>query len=171
MNHSLEERLRLVEDRLRLIEDREAIIRLKASYCNCNDGGWNGIPTHHDVDAVVNMFVPDGVWDGLPYIGRAEGHAQIRELFSGFRVMPFVIHNVMNPVIDIDGDTAHGDWHMIGTGTMPHDNQAYWILGKYEEDYVRTPEGWKYKLLRFVAAAITPYELGWSKAQFAPPAS
>lgn len=157
-----------LEERIRIIEDREEIIRLKARYCNCNDGGWNGIPSHHDVEAVVTMFVPDGIWEAGEG-GRAEGHAQIRELFIRFRAIPFIIHNVMNPIIDIEGDTAHGDWHAIITGTSPPNRQANWIFGKYEEDYVRTPEGWKFKHLRFVIAAHAPYELGWGKAQFGKP--
>lgn len=161
---------RTLEERVRIIEDREEIIRLRARYCNVNDGGWDGMPTHHDIDALVNMFTPDGVWDGGPRIGvRAEGHDQIRALFNHFRAVEFLIHNVMNPIIDIDGDTAHGDWHAIITSTAGSgpDRQAMWVLGKYEEDYLRTPEGWKIKYLRFVTAANPLYELGWGKAQFA----
>lgn len=157
-----------MEERIRIIEDREEILRLKARYCNVNDGGWNGVPTHHDVEALVNMFVPEGIWDGGPQAGRAEGHDQIRGLFRRFGIVPFIIHNVMNPIIDIDGDTAHGDWHALITATSP-DRHALWTLGKYEEDYVRTAEGWKFKHLRFIAAANAPYELGWGKSQYGPP--
>lgn len=162
-----------LEERIRILEDREEIIKLKARYTNVNDGGWNGIPTHHDVEGLVNMFVPDGIWDGSPYLPRVEGHAQIRELFTSFGAQPFVMHNVMNPIIEIDGDTAHGDWHAIIPGIVPPNipdmppNQAVWVLGKYQEDYVRTPEGWKFKLVRFISAAITPYESGWGKTQYA----
>lgn len=161
-----------LEARIRIIEDREEIVRLRARYCNINDGGWDGMPTHHDIDELVNMFVPDGIWDGGPRIGaRAEGHDQIRALFTHFRSVEFVIHNVMNPIIDIDGDTAHGDWHAIITstvGTGPN-RQATWVFGKYQEDYVRTPEGWKIKHLHFTVSANPLYELGWGKAQFSGP--
>jgi hypothetical protein len=52
-----------LEARLQALEDREEIARLKARYCQLNDGGWNG-PTHAHVDEVVDLFVEDAVWDG-----------------------------------------------------------------------------------------------------------
>lgn len=166
MDKALEERIGMLEKRIREIDDREAILKLKYTYCNINDGGHNGIATHHDIDGLVNMFLPDGVWDGAPFIPKAVGQAQIREMFTEWKAIPFVIHHVMNPIIEIDGDTAHGDYHGIITSVMPPNNQAFWLLGKYEEDYVRTPEGWKIKLLRWVSAAITPFEEGWGKTQY-----
>lgn len=72
-----------------------------------------------------------------------------------------------NPVIDVDGDTATGQWHVLVTGTLP-DREAVWILGVYKDEYRRTAEGWKFKTLRFVAAANAPYGSGWGKQQFMP---
>jgi len=158
-----------LEQRIQILEDKDAITRLKGRYCNINDGGWDGIPTHHAVDELVDMFTPDGIWDGGPVIGaRAEGSEEIRRLFTEFQRIEFVIHNVMNPIIDIDGDNARGDWHAIITSTAGSgkDRQALWMLGKYNEEYVRTSDGWKIKTLLFTSASCTPYELGWGKLQF-----
>lgn len=160
---------RTLEQRIQILEDKDAITRLKGRYCNINDGGWNGIATHHAVEELVNMFTPDGIWDGGPVLNaRAEGSEQIHQLFTHFQVVEFVIHNVMNPIIEIDGDTALGDWHAIITSTSGSgkDRQAMWILGKYNEEYVRTAEGWKIKSLLFTSASCAPYELGWGKAQY-----
>ena len=156
---------RTLEDRVRALEDREEIVKLKARYVNYNDGGWNG-PSHAHPNEVAEMFVEDGVWDGTPYAGRAEGREQIRELFRKFAAMPFVIHYVTNPLIEIDGDRATGHWHALVTATLP-DGSAAWILGIYDERYVRTSKGWRLETLRFIAAANSPYELGWAKKQFA----
>lgn len=78
--------------------------------------------------------------------------------------MPFVVHYVTNPIIEIDGDHATGHWHALVTMTVPG-GQALWTLGYYIEDYVQTPDGWKFKTMRFDTAATTPYELGWGKQQ------
>ena len=157
-----------LEERIRLIEDREEIARLKHTYCSINNGGYRDVTTHHDIDKLIDIFVPDGVWDGSPELPKAVGHQQIRELFTAWRALPYVIHYVTNPVIDVDGDTAHAVFQAIITGVIPGEvNRAMWIFGQYEEDYVRTPQGWKYKLLRFVSFAITPFEEGWAKTQFA----
>lgn len=152
-----------LEQRVQVLEDREAIIKLKAAYVNYNDGGWNG-PTHTNPRAVADMFVEDGVWDGRPGSGYAQGRADIIKLFEGFGVVPFIVHYVTNPLIEIDGDSATGHWHALVTMTMPGQN-ALWVLGLYKEEYVRTGAGWKFKTLRFESAATSPYELGWAKVQ------
>jgi ketosteroid isomerase-like protein len=154
-----------IEERLRVLEDREEIIKLKARYVNYNDGGWNG-PTHAHPDEVADMFVEDGIWDGSPMAGYARGREQIRELFRNFAAMPFIVHYVSNPLIEVDGDTASGHWHALVTATLP-DKSAIWILGIYDERYVRTQDGWKFETLRFISAANSPYDQGWGKQQFA----
>jgi ketosteroid isomerase-like protein len=154
-----------VEERLRLLEDREEIARLKARYCNFNDGGWPGQPSHHFIDEVMALFVADAVWDGGPGIGVAEGRENIRALFITFKAVPFVVHNVMNPLIDVDGDTARAQYHAVIPGTHPG-GQAVWTFGYYDEQCVRTPQGWRYQRMKFTALANSPYELGWSRSQF-----
>ncbi|MEM5388822.1 nuclear transport factor 2 family protein [Paraburkholderia phymatum] len=160
---------RTLEERLRILEDQHEIAQLQARYVDLNDGGWQG-PTHCQPLAVANLFVDDGIWEGPP--GCAQGREAIAELFRSFQAIPFIVHYVTNPLIVVDGDSAHGEWHAIVTSTTPPDrgaSQALWTLGKYVNDYSRTPAGWRYTRLRFAAAAITPFELGWAKQQFLGP--
>lgn len=154
-----------LEQRIQRLEDIQAIAALKAHYVNLNDGGWKG-PTHQWPDAVADLFVPDGSWDGRPAAAYARGHAEIKELFTEFRSVKFILHYITNPLIEIDGDTASGHWHALMTMTGP-DDQAYWALGLYIDTFVRTDEGWKFKDLRFEPAANTPYEAGWAKLRLA----
>lgn len=158
-----------IEERLRVLEDREEIVKLKYRYVNLNDGGWAG-PTHAHPDAVAELFVEEGVWDGRPYTGYARGREEIRQLFRQFGAMPFIVHYVTNPLIDVSGDGASGHWHALVTATMPG-GDAIWILGTYQDEYVRTASGWRIKSLRFVSAANSPYDLGWGRKQFMGPAS
>ena len=150
-----------LEERIRILEDQQEIVKLKARYVNWNDGGGKG-PTHTNPQAVADMFVEDGVWDGRPSTGYAQGRAEIKKLFETFGAVPFIVHYVTNPIIEVNGDTATGNWHALVTMTVPGD-QALWSLGLYLEEYVRTPEGWKFKSLRFESAANSSYELGWAK--------
>lgn len=152
-----------LEQRVQVIEDRHEIAKLKARYVNLNDGGWNG-PTHTDPQAVADMFTEDGVWDGRPSTPLAKGRDAIRTIFENFGVVPFVVHYVTNPIIEVDGDTATGHWHALVAMTVPG-GQALWTFGYYIEDYVRTGEGWKFRTMRFDTAATTPYEVGWGKQQ------
>jgi hypothetical protein len=111
---------------------------------------------------VADMFVEDGIWEGAPNSGYASGRQQIRELFEAFGAVPFIVHYVTNPLIEIDGDSATGNWHALVTATMPG-QQAVWILGIYKDEYIRCPDGWRFKTLRFDTIASTPYEKGWAK--------
>jgi SnoaL-like domain len=153
-----------LEQRVQALEDRNAIADLQARYVNFNDGGWNG-PTHRFPEAVAELFTPDGVWIGPMNAVRAEGAAAIRELFTQFQVIPFIVHFVTNPLIVIDGDHARGEWHAIVTTTTP-DRQALLTLGKYVNEYVRTSTGWKYIRMEFEAAAVSTFEKGWAVEQF-----
>ena len=155
------------EQRLKRLEDIDAIQKLKARYCNYCDGGWDR-PTH-DYDGIASLFTENGLWDASPLGGPAEGREAIRELFRGFQASPFAVHYISNPIIEVDGDTATGNWHLLLAITLGDDRQATWVMGNYNDEFVRTPEGWRFKALRFTPAAMTPYELGWGKAQFPPP--
>ncbi|MDB5967974.1 MAG: hypothetical protein JWQ90_424 [Hydrocarboniphaga sp.] len=155
-----------LEQRVQALEDQQAIVRLKARYVNLNDGGWDGKGTHRHAIEVADLFVDDGVWDGRPNAGYAVGREGIRALFESFAAVPFIVHYVTNPLIEVDGDIATGHWHALVTATLP-DRQGLWTLGLYKEQYLRTAQGWKFRTLRFETAANTTYDLGWAKQQFA----
>ncbi len=91
---------REVEKQLTVLRDIEAIKQLKAEYCDiCDDD--------HNQDRIVTIFAEDGIWEGKG-IGRAQGHAEIRKLFKSFAErISFSQHNVFNPRITVNGDTAH----------------------------------------------------------------
>ena len=88
------------------LEDLEAIKQLKARYCEiCDDD--------HNPDRITSVFTKHGIWEGKG-IGRAEGHEEIRALFGRFQKMiSFSQHMTMNPVIEVDGETAKGTWYFF----------------------------------------------------------
>lgn len=115
---------------------KDHIRELKARYCYATDA--------LDADALVETFVPDGVLDVEIY-GTATGHAGIREYIEWFAAQPFEVrgHNVFNPVIELDGDSAAGTWYYLvlyarsdGTLDVGH--------GEYTDEFVRTDAGWKF---------------------------
>ena len=151
-----------MEKRLRTLEDIVEITELKAAYCNYADGGWDRLT--HDYDGVASLFVEDGVWDGGG-VGRGDGREGIRTMFKAIRNIPFAFHRVTNPIIKVQGDTATGNWHVLVPLTQP-DGQSYWIAGIYDDEFVRTPDGWKFKLLSWKPAFITPFEKPWGKGEY-----
>jgi len=145
-----------LEKRLTILEDIEAIKKLKARYCAiCDDD--------HNPDQITTLFADDGIWEGEG-IGPQKGHTAIRALFQKFQQrISFSQHNVMNPIIEVDGERAKGRWYFIGPFTFRKGNRAMWLAARYEEDYVKVNGEWKFKHLRAIGRMSAPYETGWAK--------
>lgn len=148
-----------LEARLQHLLDLEEIKKLKYLYCRYNDGGWHGQPVSHQGPS-HELFTEDGVWDGSPIV-KAEGREEIRKLFDHFAKQPMAYHAVMNPIIEIEGDFARGHWHLIAAGRLPDDSSTLGV-GGYEDEYVRTPDGWRIKLMRVIWGRGTALPEGWT---------
>ena len=145
-----------IERRLTRMEDIEAIKQLKARYCEiCDDD--------HNPERIASVFAEDGIWESAEF-GTAKGHADIRKLFQGFqKLIEFSQHNVMNPIIDVQGDRATGEWYFMGPFKFRASQQARWLALQYKDDYVKLNGQWKYKHLRVNLRLSVPYDEGWAK--------
>ena len=149
-----------LERRVRALEDVEAIKQLKTRYCAYCDDSYNA-------DGIAGLFVEDAVWDG-GIRGRAEGREEIRDFFiRAPQRLPFAIHMVMNPIIEVSGDEASGTWYLFQPCTFAEGNQAVWGSARYDEEYVRVDGEWKFKNLKLTSFFWTPFDQGWVKNQFA----
>jgi ketosteroid isomerase-like protein len=158
--------MKSLEERIRVLEDIEAIKQLKARYCAACDDNYNA-------DAIAALFTDDAIWDGGG-LGVAKGGDEIRKFFRGApRIFPFAIHHVMNPIIEVEGDSARGQWYLFQPATRLQrsgeqgEPQAVWLAARYDDQYVRTESGWKIKHLKVTAHFLTPYDEGWAKRRFA----
>ena len=130
-----------LEERITRLEDIEAIKQLKARYSHiCDDD--------HNPDKIASVFAEDGIWES-PDFGQARGHEEIKKLFTGFREMfTFSQHNMMNPVIEIEGNRATGIWYIMGPWTLREGEKENWMALRYDDDYVKVGGEWKYQHLR-----------------------
>lgn len=85
----------------------------------------------------------------------------------------FLMLTVSTPLIEVaeDGKHAWGQWHLFG----PHTNKvfdpetqtkkdtAFWIAGKYDNEYIKVNGEWKILKLRPICWIRSPYEKGWLK--------
>jgi uncharacterized protein (TIGR02246 family) len=148
-----------LERRIRVLEDIEAIRRLKARYADACD-------RNYDADAIASLFAEDAVWDGGTF-GRYEGREAIRAFFEGVsNDIPFAMHYMVNPIIEIDGEFATGKWHLFQTCTFAAGNQAIFGAARYDEEYRRIDGEWKFWRLTLTSSFWTPYEEGWVKRPF-----
>ena len=149
-----------IERRLQVLEDIEAIKQLKARYCAyCDDG--------YDPEGIAGLFIDGGVWDGGRR-GRFEGKEAIKGFFvQAAQTFSFALHYVLNPIITVDGDEAHGTWYLFMPATLRDGNRAVWNAGRYEDDYVRVDGKWKFRQLRVAESYFTtPFDAGWAKERF-----
>lgn len=151
--------MKTIEERLCVLEDLEEIRTLKARYAAACDDNYNA-------DQIAALFAEDAVWDGGA-LGKADGRAAIRKFFNrAAKFFPFAIHNVMNPIIEVDGDRATGQWYLLQPATMASGNQAVWLAATYHDEYVRLDGRWMFKRLKVTSLFLTPYEQGWAKKPF-----
>ncbi len=151
-----------LERRVDALESIEAIKRLKHQYCaHCDDG--------YDPDGIASQFVEDGVWDAGDAFGRYEGREAIRGFFAGVsEQIVFAGHLVMNEQIDVDAenDSARGLWWIIMPATMIQDGvpTAIWLLGQYDDRYVRRDGAWLFQSLKATIHFVKPHKDGWVEA-------
>lgn len=142
-----------------VLEDVYEIQKLKARYADAVDGGWTGV-TPHDADAVLALFTPDGAWDSGAF-GGGQGHDGIRAYMqTGAAIMPFAFHHISNPLIEVQDDHATARWHAMLA--VSAEDQAKLHVGVYDDRLIRTPEGWRFELLRFTLAATTDLPSPWT---------
>ena len=74
-----------------------------------------------------------------------------------------------NIVVNKDGSAAKGHWAVLSPWAMqatpyPCDKRtltAMWFYGKYDNEFIRTPEGWRILKVHLIAYTRAPFDLGW----------
>lgn len=133
----------------------------------------------HEYDRVLNLFDLDNplVSAEISSTGIYEGREKVRALFPDLLGPLFMspgslpIHMLTTPVIEVDdtGKRALGMWQTIGCNAFPGEAGmvATWQQGKYDNEFVRTSEGWKFLRFRWLCNFRTPFEKGWVKEPMA----
>jgi hypothetical protein len=162
MNETLENRI----TRLEAIED---IRRLKARYAELADAKYvrsphrkkSGKDLAEAVAAQAACFTEDVEWDAGPF-GVLKGRPALAESFAG-KPFWFTLHGYMNPVIDVEGDTASGRWlHWL---LVSHEGsaKATHMMGYSNERYRRVDGAWQISHMRLEVLFDVPFGENWTK--------
>ncbi|HRD77570.1 MAG TPA: nuclear transport factor 2 family protein [Hyphomicrobiaceae bacterium] len=142
---------------VRELIDREAIKELKARYCRFVD--------QQQWERLRGLFAPDTRFDGF---NSAPAGSTVDQFIAGIsaRFVGVVsIHHVHSPEIAFTGsNSARGIWPMMDYLQFPPTAvmkeapgmRGFVGYGHYEEEYVRTAEGWRFSLLRLTRIRIDP---------------
>lgn len=142
---------------LQYLSDLESIRRLAAHYANLCDDDFQS-------EALADLFTPDGVWTAEGF-GPFEGRAALVDFFNMLGANSlFTLHTVGNEEIDIDGDTAKCRWSTINVNTFKgdHDPEDDWKFLRYDVDFVRTGDDWKFKCMKVIIRASGSNSAGWA---------
>lgn len=137
-----------VAERLERLEDRAALGELVVRYFHAVDA--------RAFDALVGLFLADGEFrhPGGAVRGAAELEAFYREQLARW---PATYHYGHGHVVEIAGDRARG---LVDAHAEHVEDGTCVVAGlRYEDEYARTPEGW-----RFAARTLhIRYFLPWEK--------
>ena len=136
-----------LEARIARLEAIAAIQRLKALAAHHVD--------RYEIDAFADLFAEDGV-----LVGAFQAHRGREAIRENLRLWPTMIHYVMNPVIDVEGDRATGRWCFLRPQTAPSGN-PYLVGGWYDDEYVRVGGEWKFASVRISNLFCTTHAAGW----------
>lgn len=126
-----------LEKRLARLEAIEDIRKLKALYAAHCDNGY-------DAEAIVTCFTEDCHWEGDGR-GVYRGHDGLRELFKlSPKTYPYAAHLMTNPIIEVDGDKATGQWHLLEPCNTMHEgvNAGGILSSRYADEYKRIDGKW-----------------------------
>ncbi len=144
-----------LEQRIQRLEDIEEIKKLTATYADHVNKGWLGKEVAFD--KLAGVFTPDATWTSAAMGADAHGIdaivAMLRERTAGGS---FAMHSFTNPIIDIDGDTATGNWLLwVAVANDGHANEVH---QSEELRYTRTADGWRIQALNlhFGQMLLTP---------------
>ena len=142
-----------LEERVKKLEDIADIMKLQAVYGDLVDKGWNG--RQIDAGEVADLFVEDGVWACKEVSAYAKGREEIAAVFAHMNgAIDFYLHSFVNPIIDVEGDTAQANWRLVvGDETRGKYSLTY---GNEQIEYVRTEAGWRFKSVRLHVARVVP---------------
>ena len=146
-----------LEQRIQRLEDIEAIKNIQASYGHYCDKGWND--KSMNCKNVALLFTEDATVEMPNIYVSMKGRAEITQLYEALdAATTFFMHSFSNPIIDVDGDKAKAKWLLLLGGKT--DNKTTLTYGSYENEYVRTTQGWLIsKILLHTANIVTSAEI------------
>ena len=132
------------------LRDIELLKQHKAKYGDCVDRcPADGAAAAEDL---AQLFTEDAVLDFTELFGQTlTGRDELRRFFGQtvHRNRVWMWHAFVNPMLEVEGDRARGRWLLYAMSKVSIDVPPKVTYGRYEDEYVRTANGWLQSRLRF----------------------
>lgn len=111
-----------------------------------------------NLEAMVATFAPDGVWE-VPGAGLAlTGHEAILAAAKGITgTLEYMVQLNSPAIIVVDGDRATAHSIIRECGKYAGKQLNLEVLGVYDDELVRLPEGWRFAKRRFSTQGMHDY--------------
>lgn len=169
--------------------DMQEIQMLQSRYIYYLENGkisnvWDDLFSHTNPDVRLEIM-DSGAYIGQEHVKRAlytmagkldrdgkpaEKAAELANTNTD-RAALFLMLTISSPYIAVDkaGEHAWGQWHIFGPHTnkvfdseiMAKRDTAFWIAGKYDNEYVKENGRWKLLKLRPICWIRSPFDEGW----------
>ena len=142
------------------LADEMAIRTLTASYTDAiNRMDIADIARVYDDDAVFTMM------DRPSVVGRAAILETLRSTVARYQLVMQLLHS---GVVQLDGDRARARWQVTEFQVLD-DGSPRFVAGRYEDELVRRPDGWKFARRTFTARYLGDIALGSAVRPDQPP--
>jgi hypothetical protein len=125
--------------------DEMAIQRTLNTYSEgASRGDWN---------QVLSTFTPECIWEIPALKARYQEHSVIQKVMASFVAQMAYFVQINSPaIITVEGDKATARSVIRECGKFSDRNEALEILGRYEDELIRSATGWKFTRRTFYAA-------------------
>jgi len=131
---------------------------------------------HYDMDAIedhimdfLDIFTENCVidYEGYPPLeGKDEYGEFLMDYYTGDTTIVDCFHFAANPVIEVNNDTASGQWNFFGPYTYKEVGAA-WHFSWYDNKFKRVNGEWKIDRITLTTKYKSPYQVGWKETPIA----
>ena len=98
-----------------------------------------------DWQQLMSTFTPDGIWEIPAMKARYQDHAVIQQVMSAFVGQMAYFVQINSPaIIAVQGDQATARSIIRECGKFSDRDEALEVFGRYEDELVRTADGWRF---------------------------
>ena len=111
-----------------------------------------------DIDDIAHVYDDDAVFtmmDRPSVTGRDAILDVLRATVARYRLVMQLLHS---GIVRLDGDRAWARWQITEFQVL-NDESRRFIAGRYEDEYVRRPDGWKFARRTYTARYLGSYDL------------
>jgi len=131
-----------LEERIQYLEDLAEITKLTSTYAHFVNRGWNDVKM--DVEGLATVFTEDIAWNAAAFNMSATGREAVIKMLADPTGSPdLAMHSFTNPILDVSGDTATGNWLIWVAQKVGDENNQ--VFQSEDLTYERVAGAWRIK--------------------------